>query len=99
MRSTGSAAGPLRGRVIGTLGRHAPDQLARLVAGGEEARLCPLAELHGTQWRQQSAAAQIEAVAARQRVEDHAADHDRSVALDLVRIGLEPGWVEDGDRS
>ena len=45
------------------------------------------------------AAAQVEAIAGRQRVEDHAADHQRPVAVDLPGVGLGLRAVDDGDRA
>ena len=60
-----------------------------------------LAALDRVEGRREDALAslQVEAVSGRQRVQDHATDHQRAMALDLPRVRLGASTVDDGDRA
>ena len=90
---------PFRCRVVGSLGSDAPDQATRLVGGRLQAGKLAIGGAHRSQRRHQLSLPDVEPIARGKRVERDARDHDRSVALDLVGVGLDVRRVDDGDRA
>ena len=91
--------GALGRGVVGALGGDAADEASRAVHGGLDARELAIGRAHRAQRRHELALAEVEPIARTAASGASRRDHDRPMALDLVRIGADVRRVKDRDRS